>query len=756
MAFDPKRIRRTFLVIGVALLAVVIGVYSYARWKVNQALSQLPAKLGVEVQQSTAGFTFTKSDNGRKQFSISAAKAIQYKKGQTASLKNVRIIVYGRGISGNAQEGVYDQIYGDEFAYDPHSGEVRANGVVHIDLANQGTPSEDPTRLEVDPDSIHLWTSGLVFNQKSGIAETKEKVEFSIPQASGSAVGAHYDSKTMTLDLGSDVNVTTRKPPAGTKKKSDIGVAHIHARSAHVTNAPRRAELADVTVEQGQRSMVASTVQVFLNGNSSIDHVEAAALHARDADPKKGAELMARLADFKFGANNTLTSADLTGPVQFSSQAGGGLSGTAGRADISFAQGNVIRDLRASNNVTFEQKDASGQSSTLHAAAVDFNVKNGKIISAATNGRSEIALSGGTRIQSDRFQADFAANDQISQVRGAPNAIVNFAGQNGQSTSREVIAKFAPTKRGSPLQWVEQNGDFRYTEGQRKASADHARYSPKDQILTANGSPRFEDSASGLSVSADTLRFHRNSNSVDAEANVKATYAQRKAQSDGALLSSDDPIHVTSSRATATTAGHAVFTGDARLWQGASIIEGANIEFDRNAGTVIAFAGPARPVQVNFTQADASGKQLPITMTAGKLVYNDAQRRALFSAPVRAVGQDVSMSARQMEVLLRPRSQSAKADGGVLDQIIASGNVQLEQRNPSRRGAGDKLTYFAGPSKFVLSSAGGQTASIFDAEHGEIQADSLTFFSHDDTVQVGSGEKTRVVTTTRIKEDSKP
>jgi hypothetical protein len=49
-----------------------------------------------------------------------------------------------------------------------------------------------------------------------------------------------------------------------------------------------------------------------------------------------------------------------------------------------------------------------------------------------------------------------------------------------------------------------------------------------------------------------------------------------------------------------------------------------------------------------------------------------------------------------------------------------------------------------------------ETASIFDAERGNIQADSLTFFSHDDTVQVGSGENTRVVTKTRIKEDSRP
>jgi hypothetical protein len=109
-----------------------------------------------------------------------------------------------------------------------------------------------------------------------------------------------------------------------------------------------------------------------------------------------------------------------------------------------------------------------------------------------------------------------------------------------------------------------------------------------------------------------------------------------------------------------------------------------------------------------------------------------------------------------MDILLKPRSSSVQSAAGQLDRIIASGTVQLDQRVPVRKGTGDKLTYFADNSKFVLAAKAGETCSIFDAEHGEIQANSLTFFSRDDTVQVGSGENARVVTKTRIKEDSRP
>ena len=55
------------------------------------------------------------------------------------------------------------------------------------------------------------------------------------------------------------------------------------------------------------------------------------------------------------------------------------------------------------------------------------------------------------------------------------------------------------------------------------------------------------------------------------------------------------------------------------------------------------------------------------------------------------------------------------------------------------------MTYTAADGKYVLS---GGRPSIFDAEHGLTTGDSLTFYSRDDTVLVGSGSSTRTVTQT--------
>src|SRR5262249_35124094 len=151
-----------------------IGFYSYARYKLNQQIKDVPKKLGIDIEQKTEGFTFCKSEGGRKLFCISASKALRYKESQRATLQSGRIVVYGRA-QGNAPGGPesYDQIYGAECVYEPDSGEVRANGEVLIDLERTGTPAEDPLATKPQAGSIHLKTSGLTFNQKTGIAQTK-------------------------------------------------------------------------------------------------------------------------------------------------------------------------------------------------------------------------------------------------------------------------------------------------------------------------------------------------------------------------------------------------------------------------------------------------------------------------------------------------------------------------------------------------------------------------------------------------------
>src|SRR5277367_3144845 len=198
-----SRLRRWFA--GATILAVlaVAGAYFYARHHIQNALKEIPEKIGLEIKQSATGFTISKSEQGRTLFTIQASKAVQFKLGGHAELHDVQITLYG------SDSSRFNQIRGADFEYDQPSGNVTAKGEVQIDLRSnpQGLLNPDqspPTDLK---NPIHLKTSGLIFNQNTGDAHTKERVDFDLPQGKGSAVGVNYAAKANLLTLQSQVNL---------------------------------------------------------------------------------------------------------------------------------------------------------------------------------------------------------------------------------------------------------------------------------------------------------------------------------------------------------------------------------------------------------------------------------------------------------------------------------------------------------------------------------------------------------------------
>ena len=107
------------------------------------------------------------------------------------------------------------------------------------------------------------------------------------------------------------------------------------------------------------------------------------------------------------------------------------------------------------------------------------------------------------------------------------------------------------------------------------------------------------------------------------------------------------------------------------------------------------------------------------------------------------------MTASTMNILLRPRGQQQAAQNspgpGQLDRIVADGGVNIRQTK--RRAIGNHLEYIAEDDKFVLT---GGPPSIFDAEHGKITGDSLTFFRRDDRVLVEGRETSPTTTRTQV------
>ncbi|MFZ0796506.1 MAG: LPS export ABC transporter periplasmic protein LptC [Terriglobales bacterium] len=824
MASSVSRLRRWLALGAILMVATVAGMYFYAQWSLRRAVHIVPAKLGLDIQQTAEGFSISKSEQGRTQFTVSASKAVQFKEGGRADLHNVKIVIYGKDASR------FDRIVGDDFEYDPTSGNVSAKGRVLIDLeANpEGMRHLDQSPPERMKEPIHLETNGLIFNKNTGDASATGKVVFQTPQASGSAVGVKYVAKTGTMNLLSAVAMTVNRPQP----------VHLNADRGVITKQPHQVFLTSVHMSREQQEARSDQATFFLREDNTVDHILAEGdveteLHGRSSSNPKTSnsktsnsethERSDRAELFLTGTRNLLTTAILTGSVQLTNQGtqnqgvenqGAQNQGVqnqgaqpaeafAGRVTLHFAGEQILKTVHAEDGVRLSQKNS--QSGTLVAASstpgkegaqsqnraqdiemtapvMDFIVKDGRLLERAeTSGPPRIVITQPganqkTVVTAAKFTAKFTEKNRISTLHGEPDAKIvsglidpkkgdaskagatkvgsSSAGAPGQtdriqsdrvSTSQMLDVIFLPE---GGVQSITQTGGLAYVDGTQKAWAQRGEYTTADQMLVLSGSPRVVDG--GMTTTAQIIRMNRATGDAMAEGSVKSTYSDLKPQPNGAMLASSDPIHVTSRNMTAhRSLTIAVYTGDARLWQDANVVEAPTLQFDRDHRSLVAQGTSTQPVSTVLVQVDKDGKVTPVRITSARLNYADVERRIFLDSGVTAKGADATMTGQQMTVFLVPRSQSeagaSPAMPGQVDRIIAEGKVVVTQ--PTRHATGDRLLYTAADDKFVLT---GGPPSIFDAERGKTTGDSLTFYRHDDRVLVEGRGTSPAVTRTQV------
>lgn len=778
MFSGSRQLRKWFLYAACGLALVVLGFYSYARYRFQAGGHNPPPKLAPEILRSSEGYTFSKSEHGRTLFTIHAAKALEYKAGGHAQLRDVNIIVYGK------ESNRFDQIYGSDFEYDPVSGDVVAQGDVQIDLENnvQGPSRPDQAPPEVLKNVVHIRTHGLSFNQKTGYAVTHNLVEFRLPQASGTAVGATLDSKSNIITLQSQVNITT----------TGVNAANITAQHAVLSKQPRLAVLQNAHITEKQSTLDTDKLNVFLRNDNMIERMAAeGGVHAASVSASgEEYDIHAGEGSLLMSEHNILKTAVLHGNVILDSAGAQPIHGTAGNAVIDFAPDRHPSKIRATEDVHLRQSQAakagkSAQQFELISDAVDiFSGPKGVFQSAVTHGAARIELQQGTNpeapktvVTAGQFNATFDPKGRMKTLHGEPEAKIVSPNPVPQlpervSTSQSLDVVFDSKSNENGIESIMQRGQVHYIDQEREAFSDRARYTPADQMLNLTGSPRFSDKTTrnadkskenergegSVVTTAVAMRLNRGTGDAFADGEVKTTYNDLKPQPSGAMLASADPIHITAKHmAAAKASGIAHYTGDVRLWQGANVLEAPVIDFQREHRSMVAQGTLSSLVKSVFVQTDSHGKQSAVHVTSTRLTYTDEQRKARFEGGVFMSSADGTMKADRLDLYLTPGvSAGNTASSGPqsqtpsqIDHAIAEGNVFLQQ--PSRTAQGEKLVYTAQESKYVLTGTSSHLPSLFDAERGTAQGDSVIFYSQNDRVLVESSSSVRTVTQTRVK-----
>jgi lipopolysaccharide export system protein LptA len=779
---------RKWLVGSLLLLVAAVSVtYWIARSRVGPALHNVPAQLGIDIQQTSEGFSLSKSEGGRTLYTIRASKAVQFKAGGHADLRNVHIVVYGH------EHDRYDQIYGNQFTYDPQTGDIQAVGEVHIDLQGNAEGPQKPDQAPPDElkNPIHLLTRSLTFNQKTGIAHTDEVVEFRTTQANGSAKGAYYDSKSNELLLKADVHiVTTGQHPAV-----------ITGSSGTIKRTPRQTTLENVRLEQPDRTLTADKGTMRFEADNTVQHVVTEGnVHIQSRGPSV-VDITGPRGDVNMGPNNSAQQAVLSGGAKFESHGASVAHGSADTFVLDFDDQNQPLRLHMVKNARMMQDPKPGKSGTrgqssgqpmeIAADQLDFLLGNGNQLKtadtvgkasitifpapgpvkqkAAGNGDEETGGNSSTTVATaGTFHATFDSNNRLQTLHGAPNSriVSTSPGEPDKvSVARNLDVTFAAD---GGVQKLVQTGDFQYHEasakpdtGGREAFAEVATYTPSDAMLLLTGSPRVIDG--GMTTTAVTVRLNRQTGNGFADDNVKTTYSDLKPQPNGALLANSDPVHVTAQHMIAhKEPGVAHYTGNVRLWQTGNVVRAPKMDFDDQRRSIVAQSDASQKVLSLFMQRGQDGKLTPVDVTSDRLTYTDEERRARYTGDVFAKTATNTISARLIDVYLKPADPDAKGAPSAppsaqkrsiipgsegpsqIDHMVAVGKVVVT--GPNRRAVGDRLVYTADDGKYFLT---GKSPSIFDAERGTVWGDSLTFYSHDDRVLVESKRSSPTITRAR-------
>jgi len=290
---------RWLLLIGGGLLVAAIAIFLGAgQWKLLKTFKDVPGRLGIDVEQSADGVNYTQTRKGKTIFRIHAAKAVTRKTGGTTALHDVTIDLYGD--DGNRT----DTITGSEFEYDPNAGLARAAGTVEILMMRPGVkPAISELKLgasnaeaaipgslkvpvakpgasggrqqaasavlgAITDDAIHIETSGLTFNQKTGVATTEQRVDFALRQGSGNSIGATYDSPKGHLILDRAVELIVERSGAG------AGPVTVHASHAEFAHDAMECRMAQAQAEYSGGSVQTAHALIHFREDGSVIRVD--------------------------------------------------------------------------------------------------------------------------------------------------------------------------------------------------------------------------------------------------------------------------------------------------------------------------------------------------------------------------------------------------------------------------------------------------------------------------------------------------
>jgi lipopolysaccharide export system protein LptA len=567
-------------------------------------------------------------------------------------------------------------------------------------------------------DGLLAQTEEASFNQKEGVLRTPQHFYFKRSRLSGSSTGMTYDqNREVVWFLENAVLKMAPEKADGVLTTIESGAASL-ARRDHYARFERGFKLIS-----GGRVLESDTATAYLTdddarvttlemrGNSRISGLGegAGAVRAMRAD-----DVNLEFAD----DGRTLEGATLVrnASVDMMDASAGGRRITADWMDIRLSpDGSTVSGLTARDNMTLTMPASKEEPERVITA--------GSLTSKGEPGKGLTS-------------AKFVDKVVYRETRQAPSGVVTR-----RVTGRVLDLVTAPGL--GDIDEAKFAGGVEFDEAPLRSASASARYLVKRSVVELEGNdestgrmPRVTDGQ--VTIDAQKIAMTVDKRQVTAAKDVRSVMVPASGKGAAgtvhraAMLKQDQPVYATGDGLSYDGLKHvAVYTKDARLWQGDTAISGDTVTVDDANGNLSA-KGNVRSVLM-LEQTDPKTKRvdrMSSIAVSETMAYEDASRRATYTTNAHASGPQGDLNADRIEMYL-------KVSGSELDRVEAYTNVIT--RDAMRYARGDRLTYFADDAKYVMVGA----PVTVCADQKETTGRTLKFFKDSNTITVDGNEDIR-------------
>jgi lipopolysaccharide export system protein LptA len=761
---EAARYARWSALTALLLAAVTGGIYLHRQWVAHTERKKAPPPLAANQERQSIGMTLSNGEGEHTVFTVHASKSTDLKGEDISLLEDVQVTVFGK--LGDR----HDMIHSRSCRYAKASGGIECSGQVQIDLESAADAARAKANAELKPNVIHVETSDVTFNRASGQAVTSQRVKFIMPNGDGEGLGAAYFSEEGLLRLEKDVRITLHQTgalAAGKKQNAPSDVV-LQGSSLEMGKQTRKVVLVGpATATTPTQQLTAGEMTVLLDEQNRAQTLVAAPGKLNETPevvaqggkgPTGSGNLRADLMKAELAPEGWVRSVEAEGHLQGKSESGD-VQADSGNVEM-WPRVNQAKLLTLRGNVRIDQRDPKTQTTRkLTTNALQMTFAGGKpgepnpVQHAETLERGAMEWSdtpsSRSKLSADKLSVDFGAARKARDLiaTGSVETERNLEGHPTQTAT--ATNGDAQLDAGGAWTQMTLRGNVHMKEGDRSADAQQVVFARGAQTAVLTGQAVARDQSS--ETRAAKIVFHQDTGEIEATGKVRSTDL---GNGKGSVQLSSAPSNITAEHMVGNSkTGRALYTGNARLWQGPSVLEADSIELLRES-RVLNAKGNVRGI---FPKEENGGKQPSSDkrdkdheiwhVSSGTLTYWDGENRAHLEQNVVVQSAEERMKGPVLDLYFSHDANGKNGSEGSskISRAVGTGGVEVQQGD--RRGTAERGVYTADDDKFVLS---GGTPTLYDENEGKTTGRELTFNIADGTIIVDSGNGTRTLTKHRV------